>query len=578
MNSILKFCLSLASLLFFGATANAQVANGGFETPSLGAGNFAYQPSGASWSFSGNAGISNVNSGFTSGAPEVPAGQQVAFLQTNGSMQQTVYLVPSSILSFHATQRVNYGGVQTLKVLVNGGVQAFVLGTRQGNSISTASITPPAHYYETYAVKLTSVTRAGYYTLTIEAATTGVDATAFIDSVALTTTSAHAYGLWDQGISLGTWRTDYPISTNVPSYGPCIFTSWNYTYFNTSIEENAIVTAGGTPYGNGLQGLPPTATYGVPGKPASPCYGVAGGPSYPNYPQSDWQASPTYVAGNAHWIVDDNYETVAIASSCTPVGPPNQSRPLVTPGNVGPAISVNAVTTQTDPSIGNYNVVSLITNDPQGDNAFGCIPYVGYGVSATHGNVQPIAIMDAAGHYRPHLSFHESVFQADGKVAVSWLVMSLSGWNDNYKRVISISLGKSDAASNLTPPLDNETQWWNWNIQNSYYYPGGVFRFTSIQELNSKCNLGLPALSFTITYVGSNGSPSSISAYNIDLYSLVHCVAGMIDNNAAKGWLNPQGAAQLPDPIVVSQLNWALEGADDSSLQDWIAFWNPQIQ
>src|SRR5689334_289800 len=159
------------------ASAHAQVVmNGGFETPNLGSGNFQYQPAGGSWAFSGGAGISNINSGFTGGAPEVPGGWQIGFIQNVGALQQTVYLSRGAVLSFHATQRPYYTANQSLQVTVNGVRQLFKLGN-QGGQQGSYTVTPPRDYYETYAVSLTAVLTSGYYTLRIEGINTIGDAT-----------------------------------------------------------------------------------------------------------------------------------------------------------------------------------------------------------------------------------------------------------------------------------------------------------------------------------------------------------------------------------------------------------------
>lgn len=71
---------------------NNFVTNGGFETPGLAAGTYQYNPSGATWLFSGTAGISRNNSGITSGNPAAPAGTQIGFVQMNSSIAQSVSL------------------------------------------------------------------------------------------------------------------------------------------------------------------------------------------------------------------------------------------------------------------------------------------------------------------------------------------------------------------------------------------------------------------------------------------------------------------------------------------------------
>ena len=60
----------------------------GFESPSVST--FAYNPGGGVWSFFGGAGFSKNNSGFTSGNPGAPQGQQIMFLQGTGRASRNV--------------------------------------------------------------------------------------------------------------------------------------------------------------------------------------------------------------------------------------------------------------------------------------------------------------------------------------------------------------------------------------------------------------------------------------------------------------------------------------------------------
>ena len=66
------------------------IGDPGFEQVAVGAGHFQYRPTGSPWTFSGGAGISGNNSGFTAGNPPAPQGAQVAFLQKTGSFSQAV--------------------------------------------------------------------------------------------------------------------------------------------------------------------------------------------------------------------------------------------------------------------------------------------------------------------------------------------------------------------------------------------------------------------------------------------------------------------------------------------------------
>ena len=93
------------------ATASTPaVGDPGFEQVVVGAGRFQYDPTGSPWAFSGAAGISGNNSGFTSGNPPAPQGVQVAFLQETGSFTQSVtgWAAGTYVLTFDAAQRENF--------------------------------------------------------------------------------------------------------------------------------------------------------------------------------------------------------------------------------------------------------------------------------------------------------------------------------------------------------------------------------------------------------------------------------------------------------------------------------------
>ncbi len=106
------------------SAANA-VSDGSFETPALDAGQYQFAPTGSAWQFSGGAGVSSNGSAFTASNPNSPDpnGTQVAIIQGNGSLSQSVDLVAGSYnLSFQAAQcatNVQSQG-QQIQVLVDG--------------------------------------------------------------------------------------------------------------------------------------------------------------------------------------------------------------------------------------------------------------------------------------------------------------------------------------------------------------------------------------------------------------------------------------------------------------------------
>jgi 6-phosphogluconolactonase (cycloisomerase 2 family) len=158
----------------------APLANGGFEAPAVGAGNFQYTPSGATWAFSATAGVSGNGSGFTAGNPAAPEGGQVAFLQGAGSATQSFALAAGTYtVSFRAAQRGNFnpGGNQTVRVLVDG----VVRGT----------FTPAGAGYETFTSAGFTLTGTGTRTVRLEGLAAG-DSTALVDDVRFTPAGAPA--------------------------------------------------------------------------------------------------------------------------------------------------------------------------------------------------------------------------------------------------------------------------------------------------------------------------------------------------------------------------------------------------
>jgi len=154
------------------------VANNGFETP--GVGTFQYGPSGASWTFSAQSGangsgIAANNSYFTQANPDAPQGTQVAFLQGNGSISQSVgSFTPGSnyVVTFSAALR-NY--------------QLSTVGqtwsvTIDGNAIATFAPPVSATSYVTYTASFTAT--ATNHTLGfVGTDVSGGDYTVFIDNV-----------------------------------------------------------------------------------------------------------------------------------------------------------------------------------------------------------------------------------------------------------------------------------------------------------------------------------------------------------------------------------------------------------
>ncbi len=98
------------------------VSDGSFEAPALPTQQYVVAPTSTPWQFTGVSGVSRNKSAFTDGDPNAPNGAQVAFIQDNASISQTVDLDAGVYsLSMLAAQRVNYQTQpQAIEVLIDG--------------------------------------------------------------------------------------------------------------------------------------------------------------------------------------------------------------------------------------------------------------------------------------------------------------------------------------------------------------------------------------------------------------------------------------------------------------------------
>ena len=150
------------------------IGNSSFEAPELN-GDFAYQPAGATWSFTGNGGISAPPSGF--GSTPAPDGDQYAFLQTISSFSQqiTVPVDGTYVLTFFAAGRppgATFGGTQTYQALLDAEI-IFPASTTDNGGPFTAEQSAP--FFAT----------AGTHTLMFQGLNGSADQTAFIDAIAI---------------------------------------------------------------------------------------------------------------------------------------------------------------------------------------------------------------------------------------------------------------------------------------------------------------------------------------------------------------------------------------------------------
>jgi hypothetical protein len=142
------------------------VSNASFETPSE-SGSFQYDPTGASWTFTGLSGIQ----GGGWGAPTAPDGVQTGLVQETGSMSQQI-LFPQTgtyYVTFLGAQRPGYAAQP---------VQVSVDGTNVGGTLTPAS----SSSFNLLTSATFTISSVGYHTIQL-AGTTASGDTTFIDCV-----------------------------------------------------------------------------------------------------------------------------------------------------------------------------------------------------------------------------------------------------------------------------------------------------------------------------------------------------------------------------------------------------------
>lgn len=162
------------------------VLDADFEQPFLGTPvdqtNFQYAPAGTAWTFSTTgtnvgAGLAGNNSLFTYQNSNAPSGLQVAFLQSTGSISQSVSFPAGTFqISFYAAQRGIY----------NQHNQSFQVS--QGSE-AIGTFTPPDTTYRSFSTSPFTLAQAATVTLSFEGQSTSGD-TVFIDNIVITVPSS----------------------------------------------------------------------------------------------------------------------------------------------------------------------------------------------------------------------------------------------------------------------------------------------------------------------------------------------------------------------------------------------------
>ena len=166
-----------SAILF--AALQPLIVNGGFEAGAGGNGTYTYGPGDQGpWVFTGGAGITGPNSGFTSGNSPPPQGRLAAFLQNASAITQTGTVATAGIymLTFRAVNRANHGCQQNLTVRVDGTTVLSFPVPVQPVATEWMHVATPSFALAT-----------GSHTVQISGIDSGGDCTAFVDDVQLQT-------------------------------------------------------------------------------------------------------------------------------------------------------------------------------------------------------------------------------------------------------------------------------------------------------------------------------------------------------------------------------------------------------
>jgi len=176
--------------------SSVTVANNSFETPTQSSKSYTPNPSGATWSFTGGAGIAAYNSTWFSTQPPSGWGNQGAYIQNSGSISQTVTITTGGAYSvtYIAIGRPSYSNN---KIAVSLGGTQLSLWDMHNNDpvVSSDSI-----WYGS-PVGSSVFLKPGNYTLSISGQYTSGDYDSAIDGVVITYSGAGG-GRTTSGVTL----------------------------------------------------------------------------------------------------------------------------------------------------------------------------------------------------------------------------------------------------------------------------------------------------------------------------------------------------------------------------------------
>jgi hypothetical protein len=338
-------------------------------------------------------------------------------------------------------------------------------------------------------------------------------------------------GIWDQGLVDGRWRTDYFDPGTASAREPLLLDAGPDGQCWLSVPP--FIGGGASPFGVGCLTSP--TTYAVPNSASSD--GRFNAPSF--------------------WVITANSEPAYLAPHNT--GPPNQTDPISAPGAGLYAVAVLPDNESAAPSRKKAHLIINKRLDPHVRLDKG--PFLSYGVQSDWGNGKgAVTVLRAPAPKL--LRFAATLFdiapdRAGHHVNLAFVIVEAQ-WGGT-KRWSYIRLLDRNYAINARYSF-------NWNILQSFLFPGADIVFRSADRLDSACreripewNAVLPMLAPAQTFL-THGNAARRS-YTIDLEQLFTCLSDE--------FLSPMPPA---GPIQITGIHFAIEQDFRHDNYTWVAF------
>lgn len=290
---------------------------------------------------------------------------------------------------------------------------------------------------------------------TIRKATVESNMTPLDGSIGNRNTSAgnRHLGLWDQGFFVGRVRTDYNDPSKGTANSPLTLDSCQYI----PGEDELVVTAG--PSWNTKECKTQPVVY-----PASNSFTTVSG-----WPQ------------DRYWVLSVNNEPAYGAGVNS--GPPNQSLPVLKPGNG--VFGLEILEDVSNVESGKKIILSLDHYFAQ-KGAEGYIPFLGLGAEEGRGNGMPITILNSRNKSIPQkIAFELEMLKGEnigrkGSGGVFWFIAT-ARWQGNNRMVFIALYHNGINHKRADGPFIHKH--WNWNIKESFYYPGGDLVYMDAEDV-----------------------------------------------------------------------------------------------